>query len=304
MILWHGNNYFDLGQIGVGLFMIISGYSLTASSEHISAKEFYKKRLLRIFPQFYISYIICMILLIACGNNLNFNVPSQNFIFTLIGFDGYLNYKIPTFYITGEWFLGAIISLYAIFPIIRICIYRHPIYTCIASLVVFLINSHYYSYLYDINEWNNIISMSVLFVFGGSARVVFTKYKLNSYLAIMAGGLIYLLFLRDSNIVLTKIISAIMAFTLVMFFFELKIASSMNSGLITKLAEVSFAIFLVHHVIIYIITGENFPLGNIKDNHLLFSLCLCASFIIGYACYKLNSLLFRKYSLPWLSRTL
>ena len=29
MIGWHGNNYIDLGQIGVGLFMIISGYSLS-----------------------------------------------------------------------------------------------------------------------------------------------------------------------------------------------------------------------------------------------------------------------------------
>jgi len=299
MILWHGNDYFDLGQIGVGLFVIISGYSLTMSSEFISTRDFYKKRLLRIFPQFYISYIACLFLLFIFNGSISFSAPTENFIFTVMGFDGYLNYKLQTFYVTGEWFLGAIISLYALFPFIRSAIYKHPIITLSSSLFVFLLNSHLYSILYTVNEWNNIVSMAVLFIFGGVAKVLFSNGDIKNKFIISVLCALYLLVFINDNIVLTKIITAIFIFCILMLVFELKAFSTMHSSILNKLAELSFAIFLVHHVIIYIITSINFDTSFLQNKYTLFSMCLISSFIFGNICHLLNCLLFKKYSLPW-----
>ncbi|MDF1895854.1 acyltransferase family protein [Rahnella contaminans] len=299
MILWHGNNYFDLGQIGVGLFVIMSGYSLTMSSEFISTRDFYKKRLLRIFPQFYISYISCLFLLVMFNGIISFSAPAENFIFTLIGFDGYFNYKFQTFYITGEWFLGAIISLYILFPLIRTAIYKHPVITFLASVFAFLLNSHFYSILYTVHEWNNIVSMAVLFIFGGAAKVLFSNGEVKNKFISSILCVFYLLALRNYNIVLTTISASILIFSIFMLVFELDVFSDMNSKVLNKIAELSFAIFLVHHVIIYIITSRSFDISFLQNKYILFLMCLFASFIFGNACYLLNSFLFKKISLPW-----
>lgn len=50
--------YTIAGQYGVTLFFTLSGYLILCSMEKKSCKEFYKKRILRIIPEYYTALII------------------------------------------------------------------------------------------------------------------------------------------------------------------------------------------------------------------------------------------------------
>ena len=44
---------------------------------------------------------------------------------------------MPTFYILGEWFLGCIIALYIVFPIMRWLINKHPFIALVVLIALF-----------------------------------------------------------------------------------------------------------------------------------------------------------------------
>ena len=56
------------------------------------------------------------------GNNAQ--IPRWRVIFSLLGLDGYLAPVTPTFYKIGEWFLGVILLLYLLFPLLLWCMDR------------------------------------------------------------------------------------------------------------------------------------------------------------------------------------
>ncbi|WP_343463827.1 acyltransferase [Pantoea sp.] len=291
VIGWNGNSYIDLGQVGVGLFMIISGYSLSSPSNIKGVIAFYKKRLLRIFPQFYLCYAICVVILSICNGGIAFNANPQSFFITLIGYDGYLNYKINTFYVTGEWFLGAIISLYLFFPFIVKCTSKMPVLTFISSVVIFYINHKFYQEIYQVNEWNNIITMAVFFVFGSSYRFA-CEGKSKAIMTIpVVAGVIYIIFARDLALVPTKVAIGITVFSSIMLFFDFLKTNKVTLNSISFLADISFAAFLVHHVVISILTSANRINNPINNNFGLLFMSIAITFLLGWICYRMNAII-------------
>ena len=47
------------------------------------------------------------------------SVPAYRLLLTLVGMDGYFNMFFPTFFLIGEWFLSAILILYALYPLLN-----------------------------------------------------------------------------------------------------------------------------------------------------------------------------------------
>ena len=129
-----------LGGWGVSLFFILSGASLMyVYQEKLEIKEFYKKRFLSIYPMFWIAYFIVFLFQFYLYKGFTFSkAPIINFIFTIIGYDGNLMTVIPTFYILGEWFLGCIISMYVIFPLLRKMVIKIPKVTLGIILGIFI----------------------------------------------------------------------------------------------------------------------------------------------------------------------
>lgn len=109
-----------IGDFGVSLFFIISGAALMyVYQEKCNLFNFYRKRFSSIYPMFWITFtIFFMIAVIVFKQNYSM-IGAKRFIFTVVGFDSYLVSVTPTFYTIGEWFLGAIIILYVLFPIFR-----------------------------------------------------------------------------------------------------------------------------------------------------------------------------------------
>lgn len=133
------NNPFGIyiGELGVSLFLIISATALTVTYQRpYSLRHFYHRRFLGIYPMFWLAWIIGTLTLFTLhlGTPVN-GGPAKSFIFTLLAVDGWVaNLGIPTTYLLGEWFLGFIIMFYIVFPLLLWAVQEHPIITAALGL--------------------------------------------------------------------------------------------------------------------------------------------------------------------------
>jgi len=86
-----------------------------ADGKH-SLAAFYRKRAASIYPMFYLVYIIVLAAWLAAGKETPAHLLRPEILFTAAGMDGYFASSFDTCYLVGEWFLGALIILYILFP--------------------------------------------------------------------------------------------------------------------------------------------------------------------------------------------
>lgn len=118
-ILWRAVQFLGwLGDMGPGVFILVSGFSLTLSAfskneKEISPEQFYRKRLLRIFPTYLVIHILVMVGGLLLGNK-NIELTSPNVFLSMLGLrftDGLFFFINPSW-----WFIGLILQLYFVFP--------------------------------------------------------------------------------------------------------------------------------------------------------------------------------------------
>lgn len=110
------------GFAGVEIFLFVSGLGLYNSLESDKALgHFYKKRLLRIFPTYYILGIIASLLL------FHDDIPSYLFRYTTIGF--------WTGGIFWEWYIPSLVTLYLFVPIFKLLLDKSILYIVILFLI-------------------------------------------------------------------------------------------------------------------------------------------------------------------------
>lgn len=100
-------------------FFSISGAVLFYNYSKVkSLKIFYFKRWKSIFPSFYICYIYFFLKNVFKYQTLFYNGHWSRLLLSVIGLDGYLGQIFKTYHLNGEWFLGAIIIIYIIYPLL------------------------------------------------------------------------------------------------------------------------------------------------------------------------------------------
>ncbi len=110
------------GELGSAMFLILSG--MMAFRSYDGRKErtlpgrignYYLKRALSILPIYYTAYFIAFLFLrMPLSGALN-----GRLLYTLAGMDGYLEvHGVHTWYLLGEWFIGAILILYLTVPLL------------------------------------------------------------------------------------------------------------------------------------------------------------------------------------------
>jgi peptidoglycan/LPS O-acetylase OafA/YrhL len=107
-----------LGDMGPGIFILVSGFTLTLSAlnrngSEFSIKDFYSKRLLRIFPLYIVIHFL-VIIIIALLRSIDFTAPEL--LFSMLGLrftDNLFFYINPSW-----WFIWLILQLYFIFPLL------------------------------------------------------------------------------------------------------------------------------------------------------------------------------------------
>ena len=119
----------SFGFMFVTTFFCISGAVLYYNYPKIkSIKKFYYKRWKSIFPSFYICFLIFYIKNVIYFRKLFYNGHWSKLFISIIGLDGYLKFRIKTYYLIGEWFLGAIIIFYIIYPLLSIIIAKKKVF--------------------------------------------------------------------------------------------------------------------------------------------------------------------------------
>lgn len=170
-------NYINFGSIGVGLFFILSGALLINKYiDDINIKEFYKKRIIRIFIPFWITYII-FYLLTAIINIDIINYDKIGILCSLLGLDLFGEplfniFNISLLWLAGEWFTTVIVITYLLFPILRYLFKHKRILTTIILLIIFILNLKYEVLTYG-NGFFSITNGIMYFWIG----MIFNKYK-------------------------------------------------------------------------------------------------------------------------------
>ena len=139
LFLYHANG--GWGTAINYLFFALSGYLLHkkyGKQEHLRLTTFYYKRWKATMPAYIAVFLFANFLNVASAGKLFYlDIPKWRLLLSFIGMDGYAAWVMPTYFITGEWFLGAILVAYAAYPLLRY-IANHKIlrYVGLAGLIV------------------------------------------------------------------------------------------------------------------------------------------------------------------------
>ncbi|MBQ5994996.1 MAG: acyltransferase [Clostridia bacterium] len=275
----HVDGYFKLffnsanaywGDVVVVVFFMLSGGMLYLNNSSItSLKKFYYKRFKSVFPVFYLTYLIVFIIqAIQNGTVVKESAMPFSFLLTFIGMDGYLLYAVPNYYILGEWFLGALVILYALYPLLLWGLKKHPVIT--SSVIVLLYAWVIVHNVFEIRIMRNLFSNLLVFYFG---MVVFRYKKLLSSVPcfLISAGLLLFFALVDlsvfDNLPVRDVITRIMGVSLFFCLYhigELLTQPKPLKVFFEKFGSISYPIFLVQHVIILKVLSYHNPIG-VKD---------------------------------------
>lgn len=235
-----------IGAFGVSLFFIISGAALMYVYDNkIEIGKFYRKRLMGIYPMFWIAFVVAAIYKYHIAGTLGSGAPLRNLIYTVLGIDMYVaNFGIVTFAQVGEWFIAVILMMYLLFPIFRWSVKKKPIVSFAVALVLAIISTC----LWD--KSIEVFARVPEFMFG----MIFVKYikKVNWKMLVPAIAVVVAnTIIRPSwyNNFQTFYVGVSSFIILVFIGQYMKIKWIQN--VCAVISKYSYACFLVHHFIIY-----------------------------------------------------
>ena len=135
-----GRGMADWVELGLAWFFLLSGAALCLQWQgQFALRRYLAGRAAATYPAFWLGFAALFLYgEVLHGNNAD--IPRWRVIFSLLGLDGYLTPVTVTFYKIGEWFLGVILILYLVFPLLLWCIEtplrRRALAACMAVLAV------------------------------------------------------------------------------------------------------------------------------------------------------------------------
>ena len=238
------------GLIGVSLFFMISGASLMYNyQEKMEIKSYAKKRFLGIYPMFWIAYILVFLHMFYNTKTNIWGFPAYRMIISLFAMDGYLSPYIATFYLIGEWFLGCIVIIYVLFPLIRKMVIKYPkTFIAVSTIVNLLVLIFYTNGRMPINQ--NLIVSLYSFILG----MYMIKIKDFKWWHALIGLVVAIVgySIQVPNMNLQVLVANITAYGLyiTLAFIGNRISNIQIQRIFSTISKYSYAIFLVHHYLI------------------------------------------------------
>jgi peptidoglycan/LPS O-acetylase OafA/YrhL len=241
--------YFDIfvGR-AVAIFFIVSGATLWLNNKDTSIKDFAIKRVKSIYPLFWICYVPLAIERIIKSKSLSLGLNPLKYILSIFGLDGYFLCISPNYYILGEWFLGAIIIIYVMFPLIRFCIKKNIYVTTFIILALYIL-----TYVTGVGEINNVYNFfTYLFYF--YVGILYEETKGKSWVEKIAWLLLVIVPFCRGWSDLQKFIQAF-AFVVCInisteFLYKKEILQNHRTvcSIIIKAGSLTYLVFLIHQV--------------------------------------------------------
>ena len=129
-----------LGDFGSSLFFIVSGASLalTVPAEQCPA-QFYKRRARAVYPLFWLAWFVVFSYRFVAHPGSFGGARTVTLVLTLLGLDNFAvaaGWVGTDFACVGEWFLGSILFLYLLFPLLQRGLRKRPWLTWGLTLAV------------------------------------------------------------------------------------------------------------------------------------------------------------------------
>ena len=265
--VYYTNGNFHIAIIGVSLFFMISGAGLMLSSTRKwDVKDFYKRRFTKLLIPFYIVEIFSLIASFVLKPEWLGYFPSvskSKLLLNLLGMDGYFEQFFPTFSLhVGEWFLGALIMLYGIFPIFRFCMGKNRYVTIIVATIYYIIMV--FSDGLFASPWTNVFIKAYDFLLGMFLILELPKLMDKTVFRLVAGIVsaiiiilgIVLKIQLPTPMTFNNLVYATMIFVCFFSLEKPQTKATFYDGVIDRICQISYEVFLVHHIVIYYI-GDN-----------------------------------------------
>lgn len=274
-----------LGDFGSTLFFIVSGASLCYTApEQFDTLSFYKKRARAVYPMFWLAWAICFSIRFVTRPGYYAGAKTVTLVLTVLGLDNFAvaaGWVGQDFACVGEWFLGSILFLYLLFPLLLFGYRRRP-WLSFAIVTAAGVAVH-------LAGWDARLVAIHLPEFFLGMLVVGLSRRMQG---ILAGAAVLLLAVQQ---ILggwdTKIVSAL--FGAAVFIALIFVSQLISVGPVRRvcalLGKYSYAVFLVHHVIILRL-AEGFDLAALtrRDTALLFGAYLVFTAMASAALYWLD----------------
>jgi peptidoglycan/LPS O-acetylase OafA/YrhL len=125
------------GDHGVDLFVVASGFGLAlgqfARPVALTSAEFYRKRLLRVYPMWWVAH--GFVLVLAMLGQVRLGPYARVFIASALGFRAHPS--TIAYFVPAWWFIGLLLQLYLVFPFLfRLTNRLGPLRVLVAAAVV------------------------------------------------------------------------------------------------------------------------------------------------------------------------
>jgi peptidoglycan/LPS O-acetylase OafA/YrhL len=241
------------GFLFVNIFWIVSGaLHFYNNSEIKSLRHFYFKKFKALAPSFYILYTYIYFKNVFIKGKFFFRPVSPfNLIYSILLLDGYFKiFKIKTIYLSiGEWFLGALVIIYLLYPIILYGFKNLFIQTLLINIFFFsfLIHGNYFN-IYD----KNLIICITLFILG----MIIIKYINLDNISLLIISLFIMLIYYFVNISIKKrflidVIYSPFFFCILFWIGKFIMKIKILNIIVSKLSLISYQLFLLQHLVIY-----------------------------------------------------
>lgn len=206
ILVYHGGGILGIhnvwkGQVGVDIFLVVSGYTLALGSLDLPWDEFFKKRFFRIFPK----YWAALALFIALAYWVSGSVPSLPiFLLHLFGLHAFGNGYTLFYWSDSLWYIGLIVPLYLLVFLIRQWTVRIDILLAISGAASVITTLYAVSMGDSYHNFYISIPMRIPMFFVGVAAGGFAIGKpmrlvWSAWLLIGGGCIYYLLFMLDQS---------------------------------------------------------------------------------------------------------
>lgn len=282
---------FGFGAFGVDIFFIISGFVMMHSTERTSS-NFFKKRLIRILPNYYIFTLGVFILALKFPHLLNNTTADLNHLLKSLFFIPFNKNETGHFPILFlGWTLNLEMLFYSIFALSLMINkkYRGFISSYIL-LTIFLISAYINSF--PLKAYNDFIIFE--FILGMIIYlIIFKKNYIESFLmllAIIIGCLFHEINLNN------RLLTYGLPSMIIMFLMILKFQNLKLSKFILMLGAGSYSLYLTHpYIIQFFDRFTNWFSGDFLQKSLSIFLCVILTNTFAILTYKYYELPIRRY---------
>jgi len=262
------------GRMGVQLFFVLSAFTLCLTyadrtNDPYSVSKFYIRRYLRIAPMYYFGILFYTSLAIVDGGIESISYTNVGWHFSLL--HG-LNMAAFNNVVPGGWSIGVEFIFYLIFPFVFNLVHGSFRWVVIVLALSIIISLGLYSYFvfyikldinaYSLGYWNFVNQLPVfivgflLYIHFSSSNAEPSSIVLNViFFGFTAISLLLYMLKPKFSTVFIPIASAISFYALAILFSKY---SFLANGALRAIGKVSFSMYLIHFVVIDIVTTFGF----------------------------------------------